>query len=460
MSRSLICVLLLTLASCAEDRYWVEITPEEGGFTRRLAVARRDGDLRSLYPQAGAIQTSDEGTALEDLLVQHLLQTYGGSLPEGGRVSGIGVQGYFEVATPDDLGGAGFLKRIDSPMGQSWVYIERVRGDDDLIWQRRRRKEAYDLLFELQVDFFNTVFESEPKWATVRELLVGPIREDLLSFIELIVIEGGYVQQPGREIDDELAAATMSRLYLFLHERGYIAATAVAWLLTMDSLEVNAATADRLSGGRLSVLSELLSSLESEEVQALFNEEGALEQSFEAFRDNSRHLASMRVWYAKDRAASEPAELGAEELFERLLNAALGVRLLQDFDVVNVRVRCGVEPVISNGKWLEDEASLIWEIQVDKEREGPVSYPQILFANWVLPNEASQTALLGGVGLGGKKLSEFTSWWHGIGPEQQARWQQAQATGELSMELLRAWKDNDIVVWKKGVQLLIDAAGE
>ena len=434
-------ITLLPLCACAQDRYWVELSPTDSGFTRRLALLRRDGTPDALRAEAGRTKLVTGGKALDPAEVERLLAVYGGPAKSESGVSGLGLAADFDEAIPSDLGGAGFLTRLDSPLGSLWTYAERLRGDDDLLRQRERRAAAFEQLFGLYLGYLDQELSGEAGWGPLRAWIDGPLRADLRLFLEtlgleLLVREGGAPSAAGGELSEPEGRVILARLCLFLYERGYLDAPLAATLLAEQELEFSRSLLRRLRRGRLAGCIDFLEGLGSERGQALFGEQASAR--FEAYVDEPARLAQLQVWYAAERAPSEPASASAHELIERLGRAALGLRLFQDYDRLDLRLNCAQRPLYTNGEWLEETRQLRWQARLDERREGAASYPRVLFASWVHSDGAAQQRLLRGRELSASALAEFVAWWDGLDGAELEAWEDISASGSLDLEALRA----------------------
>ncbi len=116
----LISLFLLTtlLCSCEEDEYRIEMRPSGEGLERKLTVARHNTqspeDVYTDVPQG----TLD---ALAELYPERF---------ETDNPKTHGFVGTFKEQMPKDVGGAGTYKCLQTPLGSTFLYVERFRGND------------------------------------------------------------------------------------------------------------------------------------------------------------------------------------------------------------------------------------------------------------------------------------------------------------------------------------------
>lgn len=175
MRRALTYTTLLSIglfAGCEHDVYVVEITPKGDSFERKLTCWHVGG------PTTPEDQAEPTITPLSQDKLARLKQIYG-----DGRRSKDGKKRVFiktfQAQTPDDVGGSGTCTRYTSPLGDTVVYSERFRGDDDLTAQLERRNAAADQLVDLLIGWSRSEIGNDPDFAKLHNLLDEHLRQDL-----------------------------------------------------------------------------------------------------------------------------------------------------------------------------------------------------------------------------------------------------------------------------------------
>jgi hypothetical protein len=201
------CLVLpaLLLAGCDHDCYEIEIRPAGDGFSRQLTCwhvgGEKDREVRPLGSQE----------------IARLAKLYAAQKTiEGGKKDVF--TGRFAGNTPADVGGAGSYSTLDSPLGRTFWYVERFRGNDDLESQLAERREAADRLADLLVGWLRSELGDDAARGCMKQFLDHDLRRDLknLGLYEWTAeARKGHDNDPGSEF--------LARLALYLAERGYFA---------------------------------------------------------------------------------------------------------------------------------------------------------------------------------------------------------------------------------------------
>ena len=169
MKRFHLCTVLMiaaALAGCEHDHFVVEVKPEGQGFQRKVTcwhVAGEEGkEIRALdkkkLARIGKLYKTSEAI-------------------EGGKKHVF--TGHFTDKTPADVGGAGSYVQWTSPLGSTFSYIERFRGNDDLDASLAKRRAAADKLTDLVIGWFESEMPQGPQLDRLTKFFDEQLRRDL-----------------------------------------------------------------------------------------------------------------------------------------------------------------------------------------------------------------------------------------------------------------------------------------
>src|SRR5439155_26443396 len=75
--------------------------------------------------------------------------------------------GQFAGHTPNDIGGHGGFTNFVSSLGTGWIYVERFRGNDNLLSRINQATTAADQLVDLLVSWSRVELGKHPKYANL-----------------------------------------------------------------------------------------------------------------------------------------------------------------------------------------------------------------------------------------------------------------------------------------------------
>lgn len=392
---------LMLLAGCARARYVVEITPQGASFERRLTVWRE---------KAGKPPTVEELPAEEVRRIADQYSAQSSVTPDGKRT----FQGRFRGATPQDVGGAGRLQQFESPLGSSWIYIERFRGNDDVQGQLRERREAAGRVTDLLLGWFEQQLRDQPEAAAVRRFLDRDLRRDLGNL--------GVYAWTARAVaagDGALELEFAYRAAQYLAERDYISAADVpAWYRALSQQDAPrlAALLQRTVIRKIGLPTDQSA---PKSLEFLGDPERAAQSLKEYLRGTEEFQQQLADW--RKQQATQPDSAGSEPDPLLLLGEPLA-RLFFDFslngDQLDVRLKLPVEPFDTNGRWDAGTGEVTWTRSLVNQPALPV----LVYAAWSVPNRAVQTTHFGQVVLESEKLAEYAVWHEGLNECERAEW--------------------------------------
>jgi len=397
------------LTGCEHDEYVVEITPKGDSFERKLTCWHVGG------PTTPEEQTEPNITPLSQDKLERLEQVYG-----EGRWSKDGKKrvfiGTFKAQTPTDVGGSGTYTRYTSSLGQTVIYAERFRGDDDLAAQLARRHAAADQLVDLLIGWFRAEIGKEPDFVKLHDFLDTNLRQDLKNMV-LYAWTDDAVARCGENAEGEFAARALQ----YLRERGYLSAKNLPRLVRVMS------NAEEQPEAMLSMITRVLATKMGvpedkpvPECLAFLADPQRVEASFEAYvRTTDLYKKALEEWEqdeSKEPGAKppEPRDVVGELVFGQFFP----LYVFASPDKVQVRLVCGTEPFDTNGKWDADTGGVTWEHTLATDR----SLPAFSYAAWSEPNAETQTKRFGRVILTDQKLAEYVVWYQGLSPAEAAIW--------------------------------------
>jgi hypothetical protein len=202
-------LLVLATAGCVSNRYEVELTPDGQTLKREITAWRSSGDKPENpqeFPQ-------------EEL--EKIAKAYGVRVPEK-RDQKHTFQGDFAGEMPQDVGGQGSYTHWETSLGSLSMYVERFRGNDDLMADVDSRMTACDQLVNLLAGWLEAELKDHPGFSDLKKFLDGDFRRDVknLSLLAWTFTNLATVQMENKP-DEELGQELVLRASQYLLERGY-----------------------------------------------------------------------------------------------------------------------------------------------------------------------------------------------------------------------------------------------
>jgi hypothetical protein len=396
-----LCCELLT--GCPHNDYTVELNPTANGVERTLTFYRADGSSNGV-PNYQAFPTN-ELKAIARVYAPNAVK------PDGKRFV---AKGEFSGALPKDVGGAGSYTNLTTSLGASGLYLERFRGNDDLVARTTRQYGAADKITDLIIGWARTEFARERGWKNLRKFLDEDFRHDLKNAARYFQT-GAAVALSGTNAPDEFTA----RFCQYLLERGY--------LRLSDAPKMASLFAD---GNDDSGIYRLVQQLVAEKMEipacepppkslAVLADTAKLEKSWTNYlAKTDLYRAQVKDWERKRKSDSKlerpkPAD-AMDGLFAELLgNSGDG----GETDHLTVKLALGHAPNRSNGKW--QDGRVVWEAELDPNRALPV----LCFASWSDPRIEFQGEHFGRVILDGDDLAKYCLWQNGLDAKLAGKWE-------------------------------------
>ena len=408
----LLAVVPLLGQDCIGVHYEVTVEPKGDGFQRTLTAETRKDQ--------GSNQDLDPAT--EEL--KRIAKLYNQPAPAGDTVTGL-----FAERGPDDVGGAGFYTRYASPMGTVWGYIERVRGNDDLVSQIERIRKGVDQTVALLGGWVRAEMGDSPRSRKLRAFIDGPLRRDLEN-IAIYMWAAKFssdhkLSEQAKEAEKAAQQEMLSRLIAYVLERGYIQARDVPVIVRAFQSDTPGPVFDLL---RRFVATRMGVAVNQPIPKALdfLSSADRAQQSLEAYLTGTEQYKQLLAKHKRENPKPDEDETppAPSEVLHGPLEA-LAVPFwgfLTTPDGMKLALRTGVKPMYHNGKWDADAGKVTWGTTVRKGEKARSQLPAVFWAVWSKSDEAFQKKHFGRLALSDDKLLQYCIWYHGLTAAEVKEW--------------------------------------
>ena len=397
---------LLTLAcvaasGCSHTHYQVRMTPKDGGFERTITFWQEDDSDTSKREPASDDERARVG------------KCYDGAAEVGDQGERT-FRGHFKTETPDDVGGAGRLERIETSLGTAWFYAERIRGNDDPVGELAKRQEAVDTVVGLLLGWLEREFGGEPGYPRLRAFVDEQLRHDLKNLVVCL-----WATPAGGETF-ESRSSLAGRAWLFLRQRDYLTAQDMVavfrGLITDDAVRL-------LHPVPRLVARELEISPESK-VLAIFREPERLGKSMDDYLGETEFYAQFTADWRASNPEKKPDEApGPNEALNELMSEAFPLFDSEANDVLDLVLDVPCKPLSTNGKWDEAAKTVTWNVELGRPRPLPI----VCSVFWTTPNAGEQERRFGRIALEGDKLLQYALWQKSLSADEAIQWGQTLA---------------------------------
>jgi hypothetical protein len=390
----------LLLCGCHSQHYEIALTPQRERIERVATVSRTSS------------QNNSRPVAVPDDELNRFAGLYSQTLPTVGHKHAF--RGEFGERLPDDVGGHGAYARYASPCGSVTVYLERFRGGHDIVGELDASRAAVGQLVELLVGWTDGELGPDPHYPAVREFLTTTFRRDLENLSTLIYVAG--TNETPVAANDE---ATLARITLFLHERGYVTAAEVPAFIRANE-DLSTRGDPRAIGRWLHGVAVRHLKLDNEAVIVL-KDYARLEASLSRFLRETPEYRELKTKAEQDgdQADVDPWQV----LSEPLLRALFPRNFLLASDHVAVRLASDIKPFATNGEWRDAERDVQWDLRIEPREPGlGHQFPRLSYALWATPDVEFQTRHFGKVVLNEQELLHYCLWYRGLTPAEAEEW--------------------------------------
>ena len=396
---------------CEANHYEIKLTPKGKSVDRQLTCWRektsQDKGLVESFPGAelGRISAVYDVPVPADAAKKHEFSAE------------------FAARMPDDVGGSGSYNFWDTPLGSSSAYVERFRGNDNLVLEVERQQQAADRTVDLLIGWFTAELEHEPEFPELKQFLNVDFRQDLKN-LSLY----GWAYDVTSRHSDNAEAACLIRVGQYLSERGYF---------TVDQLPALARVLRDLDGDSAKELLSLMQRFIASKMgfaadqpipdclNFLSNVSAIKASSRSYLRGTDEYKQLLESWEAERASNPEAERPQPEAVLEELVSLVLlsNVNLFGGGrDQLSVSLVTTTEPFLTNGEWDESTGQIGWSramVATDSDR---TEYPALLYAFWSIPNEMKQKAQFGRIVLEGDALGTYCLWYRGLNETEADEW--------------------------------------
>ena len=397
---------------CIGVHYEVTVEPKGDGFQRTLTAQTRkdENSERKVDPAA------------EEL--KRIAKLYNQPAPAGDTVTAL-----FAERGPDDIGGAGFYTRYASPMGTVWGYIERIRGNDDLVSQIERIRKGVDQTVALLGGWVRAEMGDSPRRDKLCAFIGGPLRRDIENVAIYMWVakfsSDHKSSEQAKEAEKTAQQDLAARLTAYVLERGYVRARDVPVIARAVRSDAPGPAFDLLRRFLATKMGVAVNQPVPEALDFLSGPARA-QQSLEAYLMGTEQYKQLLAEHKRKKPKpdeNKPAPAPTEVLHEPLEAFAVPFwGFLTTPDEVKLAVRTGVKPMHHNGKWDADGGKVTWGTTVRKGEKAKSQLPAVFWAVWSKPDEAFQTKHFGRLALSDDKLVEYCLWYHGLTGAEAKEW--------------------------------------
>ena len=427
---SVLALLCALLTGCPHNDYTVEMKPTLGGVERTLSFYRTDDYNTNGLPCYQEFPPN-ELTAISKTFPAGAVKR------EGNRFV---AKGEFAGPLPRDLGGCGSCSNLTTSLGMAGFYLERFRGEDNLVGRMEKQFRAADQITDLFMGWTQAEFGRERGYKKLRHFLDADFRRDLKN-AGMYFCAGEISTLSNSNAPEEFVA----RFSQYLYERDYVKLSDLPELSTVLSDNSTEAEGVILRWIRRLVTEKmgLETSAPLPQSMSVLSNPVALNQSWTNYlTQTDLYRAKIKTWERKrktepDLKKPEPLDLPGDFL-EDLMPP------LKSFggepDHLTVKLALPRKPNHTNGKWREGQ--VVWEVSLEGNRVLPV----LCYASWSNPNDEFQIAHFGRVLLNGDELTQYCLWQNGLGGEQACVWENFLAGLNPGQELDKRLKDFQLPV--------------
>lgn len=395
------------LAGCSTKHYEITMTPKGDRVERTLAVAQTSGSDTNFTP-VDADELSRIAAAFQQDVPAAVNRHFR-------------FQSLFSHALPNDVGGHGTYVRWDSPCGSVTGYIERFRGDDDLIGELDARRAMVGTVIDLLDRWAEHEWGTATFFPRMRESLRTTIRRDLENLACLTYI-ASISEKPAEDVHRDLCA----RIVQYLLERQYLDPNDVPQLVRSFVDPDETRNHELILKLQQTLVLRLCHLADDPAARDGLQPEG---NANDLLKRLTLFLETTPEYHALVQQAADvddDREIDPTEVITMPLQRALMPHgFLRPTDHVALRLESGVRPFSTNGVWKADQSIVEWdfriETRIDQTKDGH-PLPRLCYALWAEPQSEFQKTHFGGVVLAGEDLSTYCLWYRSLTPAEMKGW--------------------------------------
>lgn len=420
--RATIIVALLGFAGCSRNVYEIELRPKDDAIERDLA-AWREGSGQSSSSRPGEEPKEHVGE-LPETELKRIAAAYG-EAPPPVAAKKHHFHGAFRGALPNDVGGAGSYTRWQSPLGDLYVYAERVRGNDDLAADLDARRAAVDRVVDILIGWLDGELKDDPIAPKLHALLDGPVRGDATNLaLDYWSITAAL---RSRSLDDQgVWDDLLFRSAQYLVERRYFTPQELPLLIGAIDNGDNPAMRKRMLEFLRAAATRKLG-LDDERALdgliALLGDAERVERSLNEFVTTTPEYGRLVLLRKlKAEPGETPRSVGAKDVFGELFKSISEIDIGTPPDALRAKLHVPTAPAVTNGEYDAEAHVIAWEHSIDAADAELPGMPYMMYAAWATPNEAAQSRYFGKVILQGEPLAQYVLWYRGLTADEQTAW--------------------------------------
>ena len=420
--------VVLAFAGCQQTNYEIEMRAEQGKLHRQVRVWRASGGK--------SVDDDSEFAALPQEVLDRIASSYDQDSPPS-RPQKYTFRGEFDGATPNDVGGHGWHKHWKSTLGSTSVYVERFRGNDDLLDDLQRRHRAADRLVDLAIAWAAAELEAADGYDRLRRFLDDELRHDLKN---LSLYWWRYVAEDAGDAHNEQA---LVRIGQYLVEREYIAPRQLPEVVRAFD-EANRGDPRpmlKLVQHMIAVKMETAGAAPLPDVLEIVAQPDRLAASLDRYlRSTEEFQRRQREWEQAKTADPDLDPPQPSAVAGDLLLAAFPISIFSERDRLKVMLAVATRPYLTNGDWDARRRRISWENAISVGESNVNAEPKLLFAAWSRPDTMTQESHFGRELLKDKSLAEYCLWYNGLSQSEAQQWDAFLSTLRPSSDLAEKLK--------------------
>ena len=387
--------MALVVTGCPHNQYIVQLKPRGNSIERTLVFYREDGvNTNTGVPNYQPV----DATELAAITALYPAQ---GLTKDGERHI---VRGEFTNELPDDVGGAGAYTNLTTSLGGAGFYVERFRGNDDLVGMSQRHFKAADQLADLIVGWSRMELDREPGYGKLRQFLDVDFRRDLKN-LSTYCWECQLVSSYKTNASEEFVV----RFGQYLFERGYFTVGEIPGLFRTASGDDSQALLRRIQR----LVARKMGVPETEPVPAslaFLADETTAGKSFDKYlAGTALYRAKLKQWKEDKKLKPDLKRPEPSEVANDAVGNLVAFDLFGKPDHLAVRLSLPSSPVHTNGRWDEALKQVVWDTDI-AERTNVSHFPFFCYASWAQADQENQKQHFGRVVLTGDELTQYCLW--------------------------------------------------
>lgn len=422
----ILCAMLAMVLGCDHDEYTIQMTPRGGEMDRLLVVAHVHNP--SEKGKDIVLPSQQEIDRLSKLYFTSKIGP-----------NSVVFSGAFKERLPADLGSRwGWYTEFAGTVGSLRVYMESIRGDDDLAGGIEKNFKGIDRYVDVLIGFAKSEFGKDPAYGRMDVFLDREFRKDVknLQMLAWLACVQDSAIQDGQNRNQAILMETAARAVEYLLDRGYFKPKNAPILVKAFMGGSN----EQITAAKIfwrGLVVDKLALPEGPMRNWLLSMPDHTEEAQKSFEKYVSQLPDYRK--AVEQTRKENKDLTPEQWLNSGFNM-LGsfLHLLATDDSISIVLACDSQPIAANGRWDPVKKQVTWSLTVENS-----PMPLQCFAVWAQADEKFQTRHFGKVVLAGYELVEFCLWREILSPLQKKELDEflsRQAPGKQLVAQLEAFR--------------------